>query len=101
MDVQAIGHLAGHAKHPRANGREVDRHVGGGDGTAGPHTQVADGEVVADGETAAVVVASPMFAPQIAKILAPYPWLTVSDVVNSIGPVILRSHAPTSGEAFT
>ena len=62
---------------------------------------LADGEVVADGETAAVVVASPMFAPQIAKILAPYPWLTVSDVVNSIGPVILRSHAPTSGEAFT
>ncbi|CAB5040728.1 MAG: ATP-binding cassette domain-containing protein [Actinobacteria bacterium] len=62
---------------------------------------LADGEVVADGETAAVVVASPMFAPQISKILAPYPWLTVSDVVNSIGPVILRSHAPTSGEAFT
>jgi energy-coupling factor transport system ATP-binding protein len=62
---------------------------------------LADGEVVADGETAEVVVASPMFAPQIAKILAPYPWLTVSDVVNTIGPVILRSHAPTSGESFT
>jgi len=61
---------------------------------------LAEGEVVADGKTAEVVVASPMFAPQVSKILAPYPWLTVSDVVNTVGPVILRSHAPTSGDAF-
>jgi energy-coupling factor transport system ATP-binding protein len=62
---------------------------------------LAEGEVVADGPTADVVVASPMFAPQIAKVMAPHPWLTVTDVVNTIGPLILRSHAPISGDALT
>ena len=60
---------------------------------------LADGELVADGPTAEVVVASPMFAPQVAKVLAPEPWLTVSDVIATIGPLLLRSHAPTSGGA--
>ncbi|WP_225799656.1 ABC transporter ATP-binding protein [Streptomyces sp. NK15101] len=41
---------------------------------------VADGEVVADGPTAEVVVSSPAFSPQVAKILAPRPWLTVEQV---------------------
>ncbi|ORT60443.1 ABC transporter ATP-binding protein [Streptomyces sp. CB03238] len=41
---------------------------------------LADGEVVADGPTHEVVVSSPAFAPQVAKILAPQPWLTVSQV---------------------
>ena len=41
---------------------------------------LADGELVADGPTADVVVSSPMFAPQIAKILAPQEWLTVAQV---------------------
>ncbi|GGT45916.1 hypothetical protein GCM10010271_57550 [Streptomyces kurssanovii] len=41
---------------------------------------LAGGEVVADGPTAEVVVSSPAFAPQVAKILAPQPWLTVSQV---------------------
>ncbi|MEE1753273.1 ABC transporter ATP-binding protein [Streptomyces sp. SP18CS02] len=41
---------------------------------------LADGEVVADGPTPEVVVSSPAFAPQVAKILAPRPWLTVSQV---------------------
>ncbi|CAB4869298.1 MAG: ATP-binding cassette domain-containing protein [Actinobacteria bacterium] len=60
---------------------------------------VAEGEIVADGDTADVVVASPMFAPQVAKVLAPEPWLTVSDVLAAIGPLLLHSHAPTSGGA--
>jgi energy-coupling factor transport system ATP-binding protein len=60
---------------------------------------LAEGEVVADGNTADVVVSSPMFAPQVAKVLAPEPWLTVSDVLSAIGPLLLRSHAPTSGDA--
>ena len=60
---------------------------------------LAEGEIVADGNTADVVVASPMFAPQVAKVLAPEPWLTVSDVLSAIGPLLLRSHAPTSGDA--
>ncbi|MFY9913714.1 MAG: ATP-binding cassette domain-containing protein [Nocardioidaceae bacterium] len=45
---------------------------------------MAEGEVVADGPTAEVVVASPAFAPQVAKILAPLPWLTVADVANGL-----------------
>jgi energy-coupling factor transport system ATP-binding protein len=41
---------------------------------------LAGGEAVADGPTADVVVSSPAFAPQVAKILAPQPWLTVAQV---------------------
>jgi energy-coupling factor transport system ATP-binding protein len=41
---------------------------------------LAGGEVVADGPTADVVRSSPAFAPQVAKITAPSPWLTVADV---------------------
>ncbi|GHH84456.1 hypothetical protein GCM10018793_48870 [Streptomyces sulfonofaciens] len=45
---------------------------------------LADGEVVADGPTADVVVASPSFAPQVAKVLAPGPWLTVAQVADAL-----------------
>lgn len=45
---------------------------------------VAQGEVVADGPTADVVVASPAFAPQVAKVLAPLRWLTVDQVRRSL-----------------
>ncbi|MFI6102703.1 ABC transporter ATP-binding protein [Streptomyces sp. NPDC051310] len=41
---------------------------------------LAEGEVVADGPAAEVVTSSPAFAPQVAKILAPQPWLTVAQV---------------------
>jgi energy-coupling factor transport system ATP-binding protein len=41
---------------------------------------MADGDIVADGPTADVVVASPAFAPQVAKILAPLEYLTVAQV---------------------
>ncbi|MGM1065660.1 ATP-binding cassette domain-containing protein, partial [Saccharothrix sp. Mg75] len=46
---------------------------------------LADGEVVADGPTAEVVTASPVFSPQVAKVLAPRPWLTVADVADALG----------------
>ncbi|MBT2504934.1 ATP-binding cassette domain-containing protein [Streptomyces sp. ISL-98] len=46
---------------------------------------LADGEVVADGPTAEVVVSSPAFAPQVAKILAPQKWLTVAQVRDALG----------------
>ncbi|MGW2176774.1 ABC transporter ATP-binding protein [Streptomyces sp. NPDC001732] len=46
---------------------------------------LADGEVVADGETRQVVVSSPAFAPQTAKILAPQEWLTVAQVRTALG----------------
>lgn len=45
---------------------------------------MADGEIVADGPTAEVVVASPIFAPQISKVLAPGPWLTVEQVAAAL-----------------
>ncbi|MGW1977358.1 ABC transporter ATP-binding protein [Streptomyces sp. NPDC001889] len=45
---------------------------------------LADGEVVADGPTAEVVVSSPAFAPQVAKILAPQQWLTVAQVEEAL-----------------
>lgn len=41
---------------------------------------LAEGEVVAAGPTGQIVTASPLFAPQVAKILAPAPLLTVSAV---------------------
>ncbi|MFF8013683.1 ATP-binding cassette domain-containing protein [Streptomyces sp. NPDC007929] len=41
---------------------------------------LAEGEVIADGPTADVVVSSPSFAPQVTKILAPQHWLTVAQV---------------------
>ena len=51
---------------------------------------LAEGEVVADGPTSHVVTSSPMFAPQVAKILSPEPWLTVDDVATAL----FRAHAP-------
>ncbi|MET8941510.1 ATP-binding cassette domain-containing protein [Streptomyces rubiginosohelvolus] len=41
---------------------------------------LAEGDIVADGPTTEVIVASPVFAPQVAKILAPLPYLTVGQV---------------------
>ncbi|WP_405531634.1 ATP-binding cassette domain-containing protein [Streptomyces avidinii] len=45
---------------------------------------LAGGEVVADGPTAEVVVSSPAFAPQVAKVLAPGHWLTVTQVAEAL-----------------
>jgi energy-coupling factor transport system ATP-binding protein len=45
---------------------------------------VAEREIVTDGPTREVVVASPQFAPQVAKVLAPVPLLTVADVQRAM-----------------
>ncbi|PYC77294.1 cobalt ABC transporter ATP-binding protein [Streptomyces tateyamensis] len=45
---------------------------------------MADGELVADGPCAEVVTASPVYAPQVAKVLAPQPWLTVRQVAEGL-----------------
>jgi energy-coupling factor transport system ATP-binding protein len=45
---------------------------------------LADGEVVVDGPTPEVVVGSPAFAPQVTRILAPSPWLTVDEVAAAL-----------------
>ena len=52
---------------------------------AGRAVVLAEGEVVADGRARDVVCHSPVFAPQVAKILAPEPWLTVEEVVGALG----------------
>jgi energy-coupling factor transport system ATP-binding protein len=46
---------------------------------------LADGEIVADGPTDEVVVGSPAFAPQVAKVFAPAALLTVADVTGALG----------------
>jgi energy-coupling factor transporter ATP-binding protein EcfA2 len=45
---------------------------------------LAAGEVVADGPARDVVSHSPVFAPQVAKILAPGAWLTVHEVEDAL-----------------
>jgi energy-coupling factor transport system ATP-binding protein len=45
---------------------------------------LADGEVVADGDTADVLASSPAFAPQVTKVLSPQPWLTVAEVADAL-----------------
>jgi len=47
---------------------------------------LADGEIVADGPVTDVVMGSPMFAPQISKVLSPQPWLTVAEVAAALEP---------------
>jgi energy-coupling factor transport system ATP-binding protein len=45
---------------------------------------LGDSEIVADGSTGTVITGSPMFAPQVAKILAPQQWLTVHQVERAL-----------------
>jgi energy-coupling factor transporter ATP-binding protein EcfA2 len=45
---------------------------------------MADGDIVTDGPAARVLTASPTFAPQIAKILAPLPYLTVPQIAAAL-----------------
>ncbi|MGW7409435.1 ABC transporter ATP-binding protein [Streptomyces sp. NPDC054833] len=45
---------------------------------------LAEGEVIADGPTADIVVSSPSFAPQVTKILAPQQWLTAAQVREAL-----------------
>jgi energy-coupling factor transport system ATP-binding protein len=51
---------------------------------------LAEGEVVADGPARDVVCHSPVFAPQVAKVLAPGPWLTVAEVRAALEPEAVR-----------
>jgi energy-coupling factor transport system ATP-binding protein len=49
---------------------------------------MADGEIVADGAADAILVASPSFAPQVARILAPERWLTVDEVAGALAATV-------------
>ena len=53
-------------------------------GVAGRVVVMAEGEIVADGPAEDVIGSSPMFAPQVAKVLAPQRWLTVEQVQGGL-----------------
>ena len=61
---------------------------------------MADGELVADGPTADVVVSSPAFAPQVAKILAPQRWLTPTQVAVALAVIAVPGRAPSPSQAL-
>jgi energy-coupling factor transport system ATP-binding protein len=52
--------------------------------TAARAIVIADGEIVSDGPAREVVCHSPVFAPQVAKVLAPAEWLTVGEVADAL-----------------
>jgi energy-coupling factor transport system ATP-binding protein len=73
-DLAAGGHALVLATHDVELAAEVATRV----------VVLAEGEVVADGAAHDVLVSSPAFAPQVAKVLAPLPWLTVEEVAASL-----------------
>ncbi|MFD3546846.1 ABC transporter ATP-binding protein [Streptomyces sp. NPDC058655] len=58
---------------------------------------LAGGEIVADGPTAEVVVSSPAFAPQVARVLAPGHWLTVGQVADALDTAGSPGATPRGG----
>lgn len=49
---------------------------------------LADGQIITDGPARRVVCHSPVFAPQVAKVLAPEEWLTVDEVRRALGDAV-------------
>ena len=49
---------------------------------------LADGQVITDGPARQVVCHSPIFAPQVAKVLAPEEWLTVDEVRRALAEAV-------------
>jgi energy-coupling factor transport system ATP-binding protein len=45
---------------------------------------LSEGEIVADGPTLDILLASPAFAPQVSKVMSPRRWITVQDVIDGI-----------------
>ena len=76
-DLTAAGHAVMLATHDVELVAEVATRV----------VVLADGEIVADGTVTDVVVSSPAFAPQVAKILTPQTWLTPTDVAVALAGV--------------
>ncbi|MFJ9028654.1 ABC transporter ATP-binding protein [Streptomyces sp. NPDC102274] len=62
---------------------------------------LADGEIVADGPTSRVVVSSPAFAPQVAKVMAPQEWLTVSQVRTALAATATGATKTTGATGAT
>lgn len=55
---------------------------------------LAEGEVVADGPAPQVLADSPAFAPQVAKVMQPLPFLRVSEVVAALPPDAMAALTP-------
>ncbi len=86
LDYDAKRHLAGVLGDLAASGHAVVVATHDVEFVAAATHRVvvmADGEIVADGPTSDVIVASPSLAPQVAKILAPLPWLTVDQLCRA------------------
>jgi energy-coupling factor transport system ATP-binding protein len=87
LDYQAKTRLAGVLRELRRDGHTIVLATHDVELAAEVATRVvvlADGEVVADGPAAEIVVGSPMFAPQVAKVMAPLPWLTVAQAAAAM-----------------
>ncbi|MFE3148846.1 ABC transporter ATP-binding protein [Streptomyces sp. NPDC059218] len=83
LDYRAKGELIGIVDGLAAEGRAVVISTHDVEFVARAADRVvvmAEGDVVADGPTGEVIVASPVFAPQTAKVLAPLPFLTVDQL---------------------
>ncbi len=87
LDYAAKRHLASALRELASDGRAVllSTHDVEFVATVADRVLVmADGEIVADGSADDVLVASPAFAPQVARILAPQRWLTVDEVARAL-----------------
>ena len=73
-DLAAAGHAVVLSTHDVEMAADVAHRV----------VVVADGEVVTDGPAHEVLAASPLFAPQVAKVLGPLPFLTVDEVARCL-----------------
>ncbi|MFJ6237040.1 ABC transporter ATP-binding protein [Streptomyces griseus] len=85
LDYRAKGELIGIVDGLAAEGRTVVISTHDVEFVARAADRVvvmAEGDVVADGPTTEVIVASPVFAPQTAKVLAPLPYLTVDQLAS-------------------
>ncbi|UER54643.1 ATP-binding cassette domain-containing protein [Kineosporiaceae bacterium SCSIO 59966] len=83
LDYGSKGRLVTHVRQLAASGHAVlmaTHDVELAAEVADEVVVLADGEVVAGGPAADVLAASPAFAPQIAKVMHPAPWLTVQDL---------------------
>ncbi len=87
LDYTAKRRLGGHLAELAAEGMAVVVATHDVEFVATVATRVvvlADGEVVTDAPTAEALGASPVFAPQVAKVLAPSRWLTVDSVADGL-----------------
>jgi energy-coupling factor transport system ATP-binding protein len=93
LDYQAKGELGQIVRRLAAGGRSIVLATHDVEFVASVCDRVvvmAGGEIVADGPTQQVVLASPAFAPQVAKILAPLPFLTVVEVERALAGTLAR-----------